>query len=107
MNALNEICYLIASLTFIVGLRMMGNPKTARKGNLVAAGGMFLAILGTILFHQGPVKPIIYILIGIALVVGTVIGWYTAKKVAMTKMPELVSLFNGMGGRVRRSHFLG
>ena len=98
MNALNEICYLIASLTFIVGLRMMGNPKTARKGNLVAAGGMFLAILGTILFHQGPVKPIIYILIGIALVVGTVIGWYTAKKVAMTKMPELVSLFNGMGG---------
>ena len=42
-----EISYLIASVTFVIGLRMMGNPKTARKGNLVAAAGMTLAIIGT------------------------------------------------------------
>lgn len=98
MSALNEICYLIASITFVIGLRMMGNPKTARKGNLIGAGGMLVAILGTILFHEGEVSFVIYFLIGLSILIGTVIGWFAAKKVAMTKMPELVSLFNGMGG---------
>ena len=98
MSALNEICYLIASITFVIGLRMMGNPKTARKGNLIGAGGMLVAILGTILFHEGEVSFVIYLLIGLSILIGTLIGWFAAKKVAMTKMPELVSLFNGMGG---------
>lgn len=98
MSALNEICYLIASITFVIGLRMMGNPKTARKGNLIGAGGMLVAILGTILFHEGEVSSVIYFLICLSILIGTVIGWFAAKKVAMTKMPELVSLFNGMGG---------
>ena len=93
-----EICYLIGSVTFIMGLKMMGNAKTARKGNLVGAVGMTIAILGTIFLHEGEVSSMIYGLIFGAIALGTVIGWMTAKKVQMTKMPELVSMFNGMGG---------
>ena len=96
-----EICYLIASVTFIIGLKMMSDPKTARKGNLVAAGGMTLAIIGTIfLFNtsQTSREPLKIVLIFSAIAIGTVIGWLTAKRVQMTKMPELVSMFNGMGG---------
>ena len=98
IDSLLEICYLIASVTFVLGLKLMGNPKTARRGNLVAAGGMTIAILGTILLHEHAVSPIIYGLIALAIALGTVAGWLTARRVAMTKMPELVSLFNGMGG---------
>ena len=93
-----EVCYLIGSVTFIIGLKMMGNAKTARKGNLIGAFGMTVAILGTIFLHTNEVSPMIYGLIGAAILVGTIIGWMTAKKVQMTKMPELVSIFNGMGG---------
>ena len=93
-----EFIYLIASITYILGLKMLGHPETARKGNLIAAAGMTLAILGTIFLYQGEVPMFIYSLIGIAIIIGTIIGWLVAKKVAMTKMPELVSLFNGMGG---------
>jgi len=93
-----EICYLIGSVTFIVGLKMMGNAKTARKGNLIGAVGMTIAILGTIFLHSGPVSMTIFGLIFGAIAIGTIIGWLTAKKVQMTKMPELVSMFNGMGG---------
>lgn len=93
-----EICYLIGSVTFILGLKMMGNAKTARKGNLIGAVGMTIAILGTIFLHDGEVNPMIYGLIFGAIALGTAIGWMTAKKVQMTKMPELVSMFNGMGG---------
>jgi NAD(P) transhydrogenase subunit beta len=103
MKGLLEICYLIGSVTFIVGLKMMGNAKTARKGNLIGAFGMTVAILGTIFLYDfdrthttfnGFKLGLILSAIGI----GTGIGWMTAKKVEMTKMPELVSMFNGMGG---------
>ena len=93
-----ELIYLIASVTYILGLKMLGNPETARRGNLIAATGMTLAIFGTIFLYKGEVASHIYMLIGTAILIGTVIGWLVAKKVAMTKMPELVSLFNGMGG---------
>lgn len=93
-----ELIYLIASVTFILGLKMLGHPETARKGNLIAAFGMTLAIIGTIFLHQGEVAPVIYFLIGLAILIGTIIGWLVARKVGMTKMPELVSIFNGMGG---------
>lgn len=93
-----EICYLIGSITFIIGLKMMGNAKTARKGNLIGAAGMTIAILGTIFLHGGTVPMTIFAMIFGAIAIGTVIGWVTAKKVQMTKMPELVSMFNGMGG---------
>lgn len=93
-----EFIYLIASVTYILGLKMLGHPETARRGNLIAAFGMTLAIIGTIFLYQGEVPHLIYYLIGTAILIGTVIGWGVAKKVGMTKMPELVSLFNGMGG---------
>lgn len=93
-----EFIYLIASVTFILGLKMLGHPETARKGNLIAAFGMTLAIIGTIFLYQGEVASIIYYLIGLAILIGTIIGWVVARKVGMTKMPELVSIFNGMGG---------
>ncbi len=93
-----EFIYLIASMTYILGLKMLGKPESARKGNLIAAAGMSIAILGTIFLYQGEVPTFIYVLIGTAILIGTIIGWMIAKKVAMTKMPELVSLFNGMGG---------
>jgi H+-translocating NAD(P) transhydrogenase subunit beta len=98
MNHLLSICYLLGSISFIIGLKMMSNAKTARKGNLIGAAGMTIAILGTIFLHENKTPSLIYVLIFSAIALGTVIGWLTAKKVAMTKMPELVSMFNGMGG---------
>lgn len=98
-----EICYLLASVTFIVGLKYMSNPKTARMGNLLAAAGMTAAILGTIFLYENQQglttrDTTKTVLIFAAIAVGTIIGWLTAVKVKMTKMPELVSMFNGMGG---------
>lgn len=93
-----SLIYLVASVLFIIGLKMMGNPKTARQGNLLSAAGMTAAIAATILLHPGKTSFLIYMLVFIAIVAGTLIGWLTARKVQMTKIPELVSLFNGMGG---------
>ncbi|MBI3883937.1 MAG: NAD(P)(+) transhydrogenase (Re/Si-specific) subunit beta [Sphingobacteriales bacterium] len=94
------ICYLIGSITFILGLKMLSNPATARKGNLIAAFGMGVAILGTIFLYQDEVGQNLhnYIWIFAGLAIGGVIGTLSAKKVKMTSMPEMVSLFNGMGG---------
>lgn len=94
-----EISYIIASIFFILGLKMLSHPETARRGNIIAAIGMVMAILFTILFHKRDghsIGNLPYILA--ALVIGTVIGWGVARKVKMTAMPQLVSLFNGMGG---------
>ncbi|GAA4936951.1 NAD(P)(+) transhydrogenase (Re/Si-specific) subunit beta [Algibacter agarivorans] len=98
MSVLLSVIYLIATVTFVVGLNKLGHPETAKKGNLIAAAGMGLAIIGTIFIHDLQVPIIIYILIGAAILIGSIIGWLIAVKVEMTKMPELVSLFNGFGG---------
>jgi NAD(P) transhydrogenase subunit beta len=95
------ICYLIGSITFILGLKMLSNPATARKGNLIAAFGMTVAILGTIFLYRSPetghhLHNFIWIFGG--LLIGGIVGTLSAKKVKMTSMPEMVSLFNGMGG---------
>ena len=95
------LCYLIASVTFILGLKMLSNPATARKGNLVAAGGMSLAIFGTIFLYKDIetgefLHNHLWIFGG--LLIGAIVGTMSAKKVKMTAMPEMVSLFNGMGG---------
>ena len=95
---IQHIIYLLSSVTFILGLKMLSNAKTAKKGNSLAAVGMITAILTAIVFHDGAVSPLVYGLIFGAIAIGTVVGWLTAKRVQMTKMPELVSLFNGMGG---------
>lgn len=93
------LCYLIASVTFILGLKMLSNPATARKGNLVAAAGMTIAIVGTIfLYEENGQRLGNYIWIFAGLIIGSVVGTLSAKKVKMTAMPEMVSLFNGMGG---------
>jgi len=101
-TAILDILYLLASVGFIVGLKMLGSPKTARKGNIFAAIGMTLAILGTIFIYPSiaglQVPGFVYGLIFTAIIIGTIIGWGIAVKVEMTKMPELVSFFNGMGG---------
>ncbi len=94
-----QISYLIGSITFIMGLKKLSSPESARKGNLLAAAGMGLAILGTVLFHRhdgAPIGNIPWILAAMAL--GTVIGYWMAMKVKMTAMPQMVSFFNGMGG---------
>jgi NAD(P) transhydrogenase subunit beta len=99
-----EISYILASILFILGLKKLSHPDTARSGNLWAAAGMGLAILFTILFHKTAVSPgqfegihnVPFILV--ALLIGTFVGWFAAKKVKMTAMPQMVSLFNGMGG---------
>jgi NAD(P) transhydrogenase subunit beta len=89
-----EAAFLIASLLFILGLKRLSSPRSARSGNQLAAIGMALALGGTFLLpnmgHFG------WILLGI--VIGTVPGWLLAKRVKMTAMPQMVSLFNGMGG---------
>ena len=89
------IVYLIGSITFILGLKMLSHPESARKGNLIAAVGMAIAIFGTI-FLDSTIKNYLWIFGGI--IIGTVIGTLAAKKVKMTAMPQMVSLFNGMGG---------
>jgi NAD(P) transhydrogenase subunit beta len=98
MNTLLQIIYLFASVTFIVGLKMLSHPLTARRGNLFAALGMTIAIFGTVLIHDLEISSLKYVLIFSALIIGTALGWISAKKVKMTQMPEMVSLFNGMGG---------
>ncbi len=98
LKGILEIAYLIGSVTFVLGLKMMGNAKTARRGNLIGAFGMTIAILGTIFLFSEELVPFKLILIFAAIAIGSIIGWITAKKVEMTKMPELVSMFNGMGG---------
>ena len=93
------ICYLIGSVTFIIGLKMLSHPESARKGNLIAAAGMAISIFGTIfLYQEDGLKLGNYVWIFSALIIGTVLGTMAAKKVKMTAMPEMVSLFNGMGG---------
>jgi H+-translocating NAD(P) transhydrogenase subunit beta len=94
------ICYLIASITFILGLKMLSNPAKARRGNLIAAAGMTIAIFGTIFLYKDDDGKALhnYGWIFAALVIGGIVGTLAAKKVKMTAMPEMVSLFNGMGG---------
>lgn len=100
MDSILIVIYIISSVSFIIGLKMLSHPETARKGNLIAAGGMGLSILGTIFLYQNDDGLVLqnkgWIFAGLA--VGGIIGTLSAKKVQMTAMPELVSLFNGMGG---------
>ncbi|MBK7763032.1 MAG: NAD(P)(+) transhydrogenase (Re/Si-specific) subunit beta [Bacteroidetes bacterium] len=99
-DLLLKISYLIGSISFIVGLKMLSHPDTARKGNLYAAVGMTVAIFATIFLYTNsegqPLGNLIWIFLG--LIIGTVVGTMAAKKVQMTAMPQMVSLFNGMGG---------
>ncbi len=92
-----DFTYLISIVLFIVGLKRLSKPDTARNGNLITAGGMALAILVT-LFYPISSGENNYLWITAGIVVGSVIGIVAARRVQMTAMPEMVSLFNGLGG---------
>ena len=89
-----QLGYVVAAGLFIFGLKMLGSPDTARKGNGISAIGMLVAIVAALL-DQGIVQ-YEYILGG--MVVGGAVGAVAARTVAMTSMPEMVALFNGVGG---------
>jgi NAD(P) transhydrogenase subunit beta len=93
------LCYLVGSVTFIIGLKMLSNPSAARNGNLLAAAGMTIAIIGTIFLYEEDGKKLgNYPWIFGGILIGGVIGTLSARKIKMTSMPEMVSMFNGMGG---------
>jgi NAD(P) transhydrogenase subunit beta len=100
IQALLPLSYLIGSVTFIIGLKMLSHPDSARKGNMVAAVGMTIAILATIFLYtdENGNKLGNYAWIFGGLIIGSIVGTLAAKKVQMTAMPEMVSMFNGMGG---------
>ncbi|MBK8955509.1 MAG: NAD(P)(+) transhydrogenase (Re/Si-specific) subunit beta [Saprospiraceae bacterium] len=100
MEHILEILYLIAAVTFMVGLKMLSKPDSARNGNTIAAVGMTLAIFATIFLYTNSEGQHLgnLLWIFVALIVGTAIGYVMAKKVQMTAMPQMVSFFNGMGG---------
>lgn len=89
-----QLGYVIAAGLFVFGLKMLGSPDTARRGNGVSAIGMLVAIIAALL-DQGIVK---YEFILGGMIVGGAVGAVAARTVAMTSMPELVALFNGVGG---------
>ena len=89
-----NLAYLATAILFVVGLKMMGHPATARKGNVVAGVGMLVAVVATLFDAQIVSYPILIA----GVVAGSVVGWVAAKKVQMTQMPQMVALFNGTGG---------
>jgi len=93
-ETLITLAYLVAASLFIIGLKRLSSPLTARGGNQLASAGMLLAVVAT-LFLQQILSPIEMVL---GLVLGAGIGVWLAKTVEMTKMPELVAAFNGFGG---------
>ncbi|MBX6350896.1 MAG: NAD(P)(+) transhydrogenase (Re/Si-specific) subunit beta [Clostridia bacterium] len=94
MSLAVEIAYLVAALLFSLGIMLLRSPATARNGNLVAALGMLIALVAT--FVRGGVTQWGVVVAGIA--IGGVIGAVAARRVAMTAMPQMVALFNAMGG---------
>ncbi|WP_152267483.1 NAD(P)(+) transhydrogenase (Re/Si-specific) subunit beta [Agriterribacter humi] len=94
------LIYLLASITFIIGLKMLSHPARARRGNLIAAAGMAAAIAGTVFLYKDEDGNALhnYAWIFGGLLIGAIAGTVAARKVKMTAMPEMVSLFNGMGG---------
>jgi NAD(P) transhydrogenase subunit beta len=94
MRSVIEACYFIAAILFIFGLKRMSSPVTARGGIIWAGAGMVVATLVTFLYPgMGN-----YALMMVAIFIGGVLAWVSGKKVAMTDMPQMIALYNGMGG---------
>ena len=89
-----QLTYLVAAVLFIQGLRDMTHPRTATRGNMISASGMFLAVVVTMLWFE-ILSPLV---LGAGLLVGGAIGAWLAVTVETTEMPQLVGLFNGFGG---------
>ena len=96
-----QISYIIASILFILGLKQMGRPKTAVRGNLLGASGMFLAAAMTLVWVANgglSAQAASFVFIGLGVIIGAAVGAVLALRVQMTQMPQLVALFNGFGG---------
>ena len=89
-----SVSYIIAAALFIIGLKYLGSPASARKGNFVSAIGMFIAVVVTLWSRD--VISFKWIVMGV--IIGTAIGAISSRIVAMTQMPEMVAIFNGFGG---------
>jgi NAD(P) transhydrogenase subunit beta len=89
-----DLCYLVAAVMFITGIKGLTRPKTAVRGNIVAAIGMFIAVVVTLLNS----KIVSYELIIAGILLGSLVGAVLAKKMPMTSMPQMVALLNGFGG---------
>ena len=89
-----NLSYILASMLFIFGLKMLGSPETARRGNLISSSGMLLAVIVTLLDQS--IVDYRWIIGGLC--IGASIGYLAATRVKMTSMPEMVALFNGFGG---------
>ncbi len=103
MNTLDIITwfvYLLSSVMFVMGLHYMNSPKTARTGNRISAVGMVIAVAMAFihLFAKGFTSSLAIILLVLGILIGAAAGVYSAKKVKMTDMPQLVSVFNTVGG---------
>jgi proton-translocating NAD(P)+ transhydrogenase subunit beta len=100
IEILVRLAWLVGAAGFVIGLMQMNSPATARNGNLLSAGGMALAIAGTaaLLLVNGTIGLTGWIIIVAGIAVGGGLGLYTARTVKMTAMPQLVSLFNAVGG---------
>ena len=94
MQAATFLAYLAAAALFIVGIRRLRSPKTARSGNTLAAFGMAIALVATLFV----IRFESLVLIGIAVLIGAVVGALTAQRVQMTAMPQMVAAYNGLGG---------
>jgi NAD(P) transhydrogenase subunit beta len=90
------LVYLVASVTFILALKFLASPRTARTGNLMGAGGMALVVAWTLLRTPGMLEH--WWIVGVAGIAGTVVGVLGARRVPMTAMPQMVAIFNGAGG---------
>ena len=94
METVTNLAYLVAASLFILGLKLLSSPRTARRGNLLAMIGMLIAIVVTLFDKQ--ILDFTFIIAGI--VIGGAIGAVAAKRVQMTAMPQMVAIFNGFGG---------
>jgi H+-translocating NAD(P) transhydrogenase subunit beta len=99
-NTVIQLIYLAAASCFVLGLHLMNNPATARHGNQVSVAGMIAAIVatGAYVIHQGVISATGWAVIAAGVLVGGGLGLYTARTVKMTAMPQLVSVFNAVGG---------
>ena len=96
MDSIHIILYFISSILFILGIKMLSSPLTARRGNIISFLGMIIAIITTLSYVEYEISSIIYIFSGIT--TGGILGLIFAKKVQMTSMPQMVAIFNGLGG---------
>src|SRR5215210_9404034 len=92
------VAYLVASGLFVIGIRRLRAPETARSGNTLAALGMIIALVATLFVGEFTPDVINALGIGAGVLLGTVLGAFSAQRVAMTAMPQMVATFNGLGG---------